>query len=150
MLLIEMYVRTLNYGLDSKQELNVDRSTFTVLAFELEQKNFLCFEPIANFFCLIEEVFDMLWAFPKLPTLKIKFNNVLGHLFQKFNFILKHAVLLKFQIITLSKFFVGISTFKNWKFLHVLVFKLRLLNFTQFLWPIFDFFENKTDFRTPK
>ena len=30
MLLIEMYVRTLIYGLDSKQELNVDRSTFTI------------------------------------------------------------------------------------------------------------------------
>ena len=81
MLLIEMYVRTLNYGLDSKQELNVDRSTFTVLAFELEQKIFLSFEPIAKFFSLIEEVFDMLWAFQKLPTLKIKFNNELGHIF---------------------------------------------------------------------
>ena len=69
MLLIKMYVRTLNYGLDSKQELNVDRSTFTVLAFELKQKFFLCFEPIAKFLWSIEEVFDMLWAFPKLPTL---------------------------------------------------------------------------------
>ena len=38
-----MYVRTLNYGLDSNQELNVDRSTFTFLAFELEQKNFSVF-----------------------------------------------------------------------------------------------------------
>ena len=35
-----MYVRTLNYGLDSKQELNVDRSTFTILAFELEENFF--------------------------------------------------------------------------------------------------------------
>ena len=59
-----MYVRTLNYGLDSKQELNVDRSTFTILAFELEENFFLCIEPIANFFWLIEEVFNMLWAFP--------------------------------------------------------------------------------------
>lgn len=40
MLLNIMYVRTLNYGLDSKQELNVDRSTFTILAFELEENFF--------------------------------------------------------------------------------------------------------------
>ena len=48
MLLILMYVRTLNYGLDSNKELNVDRSTFTILAFELEQKNFSFFSSVLN------------------------------------------------------------------------------------------------------